>query len=396
MASKPFPELVVAVGEEGSDPVVTHEGRDHRVDEYALSGHLGRMDGDLGDVADLGVEVLRYGMPWRLTELEPGRYDWSLWDEALAACERHGLEPVVDLLHFGLPDHYPGFCDASFVEGFCRYVDAFLARYRDVSWFTPVNEPGVHAVLSARLGIWNDRKADEPSHAAALANVVLANLEAIARIRDDRDGWWIGSEGFSCYVGVDDDAQREADLARSEDWLVWDLHLGVEPEGPAAALAEHIEPATRARIDALAVRDGRHVVAGHDLYPAGYRRFGSVDLVTATPVEIAAAYGTEARRWFERYGVPAWVAETSNLGLDVSQQVPWLEALSAQVEALNASGTPSRGICWYSRGDQFDWHTALAVPVGEITEVGLFAQDRAARPSAAAIKQLAERWAKLP
>jgi len=32
-------------------------------------------------------------------------YDWALWDRALDACGRAGLVPVVDLLHFGLPNH---------------------------------------------------------------------------------------------------------------------------------------------------------------------------------------------------------------------------------------------------------------------------------------------------
>ena len=72
-----------------------------------------RQDDDLAAVRELGVEVWRYGMPWRLTEPEPGRYDWTLWDRALDACARHGLVPVIDLCHFGLPDHYDGFCDGT-------------------------------------------------------------------------------------------------------------------------------------------------------------------------------------------------------------------------------------------------------------------------------------------
>lgn len=52
------------------------------------------------------MRTFRYGMPWRLTEQADGSYDWGLWDRALAACADVGLQPVVDLCHFGLPDHY--------------------------------------------------------------------------------------------------------------------------------------------------------------------------------------------------------------------------------------------------------------------------------------------------
>jgi hypothetical protein len=146
MANMDFPTFAVACGEEGSDPLVLHDGRVVRVDQYRASGHLHRLDGDLADVGQLGVKVWRYGMPWRLTEPEPGVYDWTLWDRALEACRRHGLQPVIDLCHFGLPDHYGGFCDSGWVDGFARYLDAFLARYPEPRWFTPVNEPGITAL----------------------------------------------------------------------------------------------------------------------------------------------------------------------------------------------------------------------------------------------------------
>ena len=48
-----------------------------------------------------------------------------------------------------------------------------------------------------------------------------------------------------------------------------------------------------------------------------------------------------------------------------------------------------RGLCWYSRGDQYDWDSALTAPVGRVTEVGLFAADRSARPVAALFRKLA-------
>src|SRR5512147_336081 len=121
-----FPRFVWSCGEEASDPLVWHDGRVVRVDELAQSGHLERQDADLAAVAALGVRVWRYGMPWRLVERTAGTYDWSLWDRAFEACARHGLEPIVDLCHFGLPDHYGGFCDPGWVDGFVRYVEAFL------------------------------------------------------------------------------------------------------------------------------------------------------------------------------------------------------------------------------------------------------------------------------
>ncbi|HMR95083.1 MAG TPA: family 1 glycosylhydrolase [Microthrixaceae bacterium] len=394
MSNMDFPAFAIACGEEGSDPLVLHEGRVVRVDQYRASGHLERLDADLADVAGLGVKVWRYGVPWRLTEPEPGVYDWTLWDRALEACRRHGLDPVIDLCHFGLPDHHGGFCDTTWVDDFARYVDAFLARYPEPRWFTPVNEPGITAMFSALLGMWNDRLASEDDYFVALGNVVLANLEALARIRADRDGWWIGSEGFGCDLAdADDEAGiRAATRARDLQQAVWDLHLGLAPRGGAARLTDVVADSIQSRIEALVgVVPPDRIIAGHDIYPVSVTAHGTR---AGRPLSIAdrvRAYEDEATAWHERYQVPFWVSETSNLGLAVDQGSEWLAALTASLDTLSASGLPVRGICWYSRGDQYDWDTALMSPIGTVTEVGLFDAQRHPRPVAQHYATLARR-----
>ena len=387
-----FPDFAVACGEESSDPLVLHELVVVRVDELGASDHLARLDEDLSDVASLGVRWWRYGMPWQRTEVAPGEYDWTLWDRALDAAARAGLVPIVDLCHFGLPDHLGGFCSPEWVPSFERYVAAFLDRYREPMFFTPVNEPMITAMCSGFLGFWNDRRASRADYMTALAHVTLANLTAVEQIRADRDGWWIGAEGFGCHVAATEDDIASADEARALEQLVWDLHFGIEPRESVADVADVVDPSVLASIDALAGRATK-VVAGHDLYPVSVAlhgdRPGELSGVPLSAEERIAAYDVEARAWYERYRRPFWVAETSNLGLDVDLGPRWLELLVGALDALRADGLPARGLCWYSRGDQVDWDTMLAVPVGAVTEVGLFDMDRTPRPVAAAYERLA-------
>ncbi len=382
-----FPDFAVAVGEEGSDPLVPFRGEIVRVDEYAASGHDERMAHDLADVAALGIGLYRYGMPWRLTEPAPGEYDWALWDRAFAALDAAGMTPIVDLLHFGLPDHFAGFCSPDWVDGFVRYADAFLARYPAPRFFTPVNEPMITALMSARLGAWNDCRATDADFGLALAHVTLANLEVVRRVREERDGWWIGSEGFESTFLLDPGRADEAAARRATLDLVWDLHLGVEPRPEAAATVAGIPSTTRDRIDALAVRDRRRVVAGHDHYPVSFALLGPGPQPSLA--ERVAGYEAAARDWYARYAAPFWIAETSNLGLPSERGEEWLAALVSRLDAMRADGLPVRGICWYSRGDQYDWQTALTEPVGAVTEVGLFDAERVARPVAATFGALA-------
>lgn len=382
-----FPDFVWSVGEEGSDPIVMRQGERYRQDQFAASGHVRHMASDLAEIARLGVRVVRYGSPWRLAEPAPGVYDWTGWDRALAACEAAGLEPIVEFLHFGLPDHYPGFVDRTWIDGFTDYVSAFLDRYRSPRWFTPVNEPGITARLSARFGVWNDMIASAVGHAQALANVVQANLEAVELIRADRDGWWIGSEGFDVPVAADSSpsACAEVERQRALGWLVWDLHFGAEPGIPG--YFDLVDPSQMARISTLAQHD--QLVAGLDIYPISVTAVGGERPAWTAPelIRLAAA---EIERWHDRYGHPFWIAETSNLSLPIDQQILWLDEFVHALARLRSEGRPARGLCWYSRGDQFDWQTALIEPTGAVTEVGLFDTDRRARPVADRFSELAQ------
>ena len=234
--------------------------------------------------------------------------------------------------------------------------------------------------------MWNDQLASPEAHAVALTNIVLANLEAIARIRSDRGGWWIGSEGFDVPVPFTDSASAEADRRRALGWLVWDLHLGRDPLPGLDGLLDVVDSGVLDRIDALTVSD--RLVAGLDIYPTSVTALGG-DRPDWSADDLVALAITEIERWHDRYEQPFWIAETSNLTLPLDQQIPWLDAFAAGLHGLRAVGRPARGLCWYSRGDQFDWQTALTNPTGAVTEVGLFDTGRRARPVAARFAQLA-------
>jgi hypothetical protein len=351
-------EFVWAVGEESSDPLVPFDGRQVRVDQMQSTGHLDRLEDDLADVADLGVRHLRYGINWRRAEPERGHYDWALWDRASEACERLGLEMIVDLLHFGVPEWLSG------LGAFLGYVEAFLARYGQHRWFTPVNEPFVAALMSGRLGLWNEAERSDAAFITALGRLLLADGLAAAAIRADRAALFVQAEAF----GPSDPDERQTATRQ----LSFDLRYGVAPPEVVASDLELLGDDLRARLADVVSTEG--VVAGHDFYPASGAS--------------ASDYVELARRFHDRYGVPFMVAETSNLGLDPAQGPPWLEGLFDAVCQLRREGRPCQGICWYSRGDQHDWHTALTRPIGEVTPVGLFDMARRPRPAAAALRQL--------
>jgi len=399
--SPEFPGWVWASGEEASDPLVHVEQRDGsratvRVDELGGCGHLDHMVDDLASVADLGATVMRYGMPWQRTEAEPGVYDWTLWDRALAAADDAGLEVVVDLCHFGLPDHlcgpgtgHAGFTDPAWVDSFLRYVEAFLARYPGPRWFTPVNEPITTAFCSALWGAWNDGISDNAAYGRALVLCELADALAAAAISADRPASFPGAEALSIPALVHPDRHDAAEEQIAQWNLALDLRTGHPIDPAAETFLEGVPYEWLDRLATVAGTDG--VIAGHDIYPVSVQPFGALDADPVEPTiqERVDAWAAFARRCHDRWQLPIWVAETSNLGLDPSDGPAWLDTLAAACAGLRADGVDVRGICWYSRGDQLDWDNALVPPDGVLTRVGLFDMDRNERPAADAFRRLA-------
>ena len=51
----------------------------------------------------LGVNHLRYALPWHVLEPERGRFDWSMADERIEEAQKLGLNLMLDVMHFGTP-----------------------------------------------------------------------------------------------------------------------------------------------------------------------------------------------------------------------------------------------------------------------------------------------------
>ena len=94
--------FLFATGIECSYPTIEH-GRVRR-DMLAECGHYDRWREDLGLVRELGLRVLRYGLPYYRIHQGPGRYDWEFADLVMAEMQRLEITPILDLLHFGVPD----------------------------------------------------------------------------------------------------------------------------------------------------------------------------------------------------------------------------------------------------------------------------------------------------
>jgi beta-glucosidase len=126
------------------------------LDEYQLTDHYGRYAEDIAAMPELGVSAARYGIPWHRINPQRGVWDWEWTDRALDALLATGIEPIVDLVHYGLPPWIDGaFLNPDFPSYMAEYAGRVAERFKGrIHAYTPLNEPRITAWYCGRLGWW--------------------------------------------------------------------------------------------------------------------------------------------------------------------------------------------------------------------------------------------------
>ncbi len=374
--------FVVATGIECSAPLIA--GR-RRQDELVKTGHWTRYAEDLAAIAGFGIRNLRYGIPFHVVAHDPEALDWRWTDSALGALRDAGIEPIADLLHFGVPDDLAGVGDPRLPERFLRFAAAFAERYPWVRRFTPVNEPMVTAAYSARLGWWNERATDDRSFVAAIDNVATCVVEASAAIRGRRpDAVFLQSDACESFTPASPDAAPVAAFLNERRFLAWDLAYGRRPAPDVVAwlTANGLGEERLRWFEEHGSSEG--CIVGHDYY-AGNEQVAFPDGSTTT-APVRRGYAALAREHHAHFGLPFMLAETNH---DAPASAPWLVETWNDAMGLRLEGLPIRGFCWYGFVDHVDWDTSLREARGRWNPCGLVDRDRRPHPVGALYRGLA-------
>jgi beta-glucosidase/6-phospho-beta-glucosidase/beta-galactosidase len=366
--------FIVATGMECSAPVIAGG---LRRDELRLTGHWDRVEEDLDLVVALGITHLRYGIPFHVVASDPDELDWAWTDRAMAAIRERPVEPIVDLVHFGVPEDLTGFGDPRLPVRFVTYATAFAERYPWVRWYTPVNEPLITALGSAKRGWWNERQDDDGSFVRALDNVATCAVEGMRIVRERRpDAIFLQSEACEAFAPADPaDPIDVAGAAHLNElrFIAFDLTYG-RPVEPAMALWLASNGFGHDRTDWFEANGSdAGAIVGLDYYPGNERL---VEGDRESPASERRGFAAVAREYQERYGLPIMLAETNTTA---DKAVAWFTELWNDTIRLFDDGVPIVGFCWYSLTDQVDWDTCLREPNGTVNPLGLVDLDRRRR-----------------
>jgi len=377
-----------ATGIECSYPVI--KNKTHRVDELELTDHYRRWREDLELVREMGIRFLRYGIPYHRVNHAADRYDWSFADEVLPEMRRLGIEPILDLCHFGMPDWLGNsFQNPEFPEAFARYARAFAARYPWIKFYTPVNEIFICAKFSALNGWWNEQEKNDRAFITATKHLVKASVLAMKEILEIQpEAVFIQSESSERTHAVCncEETQKRADWENQIRFFPFDLlychHVRADVYGWLMDNGVSSDEYEWFMSHGMYER----CVMGNDYYETNERI-----LQHGGGEHIGEVFGwyLVTHEYYLRYRKPVMHTETNQKSNDA---VVWLWRQWQNLLYMRERGVPVLGFTWYSLIDQVDWDTELREANNRVNPFGLYDMDRKIRPVGEAYKQIIKEY----
>jgi beta-glucosidase/6-phospho-beta-glucosidase/beta-galactosidase len=380
--------FLFATGIDCSYPVV--QGNRRR-DQFEESGHYQRWREDLGLVKDLGIRYLRYGPPYYKTHLGPGRYDWTFTDQVFTEMRSLDIVPIVDVVHFGVPDWLESFQNPEFPCAVAEYAGAFARRYPWVQCYTPVNEIYLTAQFSTLVGFWNERIKTHRAFVTALKHMCQASIQiqqAVAAVQPQ--AIFIQSESAEYTHYRSGNGATLADFHNMVRFLALDLHYSHQVSGDILLYLMD-NGLTRQEYEwFMCQRAGERAVLGLDYYKVNEHIVE--DDGERVPYQETFGWYVIARRYYERYHKPLMVTETNVPEADEAPN--WMWKQWHNVEQMREDGVPIVGFTWYGLLDLVDWcvGNTLTQFKGEVAYSGLYSLDRKPNPVAKAYSDLIRRF----
>ncbi len=304
-------------------------------------------------MASLGLRAARYGIPWHRIQPEPNRWDWRHADEPLEHMLALGIQPQVDLVHYGLP----GWIDGAYLHpDYPALVADYAARLAErfkgrIHWYTPLNEPRITAWYCGRLGWWPPYRRSWPGFVAvllAVARGIQATVAALHQIDPEIVAYHV--DATDLYEAATPDLHEEAQRRRDIVFLPLDLVAGRVTGGHPLHPWLRRHGAAEATLATLAAHPAAPEVIGLNLYPLFTRkrllRDASGQLRIRMPYTENGLVEAVARAYHQHYAAPMMISEIATSG-SAARRLAWLGRSVAAVRTLRAEGIPLVGYTWW-------------------------------------------------
>jgi beta-glucosidase len=322
------------------------------LDEYELTGHYDRWREDLDLFSEIGVRVVRYGIPWHRINPERSMWDWSFPDQAFDHLSSLGIQPIVDLVHYGLPTWIQdAYLNPDFPAYMAEYAGRVAERYKGrVHCYTPLNEPRVTAWYCGKLGWWPPGRRGWGGFLAVMAGVCAGIVRTVQTLQQvDPDILVAHVDATDLYESDDPNLQQEVSKRQEIVFLALDLISG--RVNPHHSLHDWVlkNGITRQQLDAFEQNRLDLPLIGINLYPLFSRKVLSR---SARGLRIRMPYATAeiidklADLYWQRYQAPIFISETASEG-SLRRRQAWLSDSVEAVRRVRARGIPLVGYTWW-------------------------------------------------
>ena len=326
------------------------------MDEYELTRHYELWHEDLGLMAELGVRTARYGIPWHRINPAPGVWDWEWSERALERLLELNIDPIVDLVHYGVPEWMEGeFLHPDFPHHMAEFGARAAERFRGrIHWWTPLNEPRITAWNSGKLGWWPPYRTGWRGFVEVLLPLcrgIVRTGEALRAV--DPENVLVHVDAANCWlppIPPEESLLARTQFRRDLAFLALDLISGRVNEAhplwawllrqgaPPTALEWFLEH--RMELD----------VIGINLYPMlsqkQFVRSPAGRARICLPLGSTAMVEHIAQLYWERYRRPLMIAETAGRGR-LSSRLAWLRDSVEGVRRVRERGIPLVGYTWW-------------------------------------------------
>jgi beta-glucosidase len=322
------------------------------LDEYELTGHYDRWHSDLGLMREIGVSAARYGIPWHRIQPRADVWEWEFVDQAIERLLELNIEPIVDLVHYGLPRWIEGaYLHPDFPRLMAEYSARVAERYRGrVFAYTPLNEPRITAWYCGRLGWWPPFRRGWRGFVAVMLGACRGIVETVHALRSvDPDLLIAHVDATDLYVTEDRALDAETQHRQDIVFLALDLVNGRVDREHALWLWLLRNGASEPELEWFQQRAVELSLIGINLYPMftlKTARRTAAGLRWRMPYARGDMVEKLGQLYWERYHAPVFVSETASVGT-VQRRRDWLEDSVAAVRRLRARGIPLVGYTWW-------------------------------------------------
>jgi beta-glucosidase/6-phospho-beta-glucosidase/beta-galactosidase len=368
------------------------------LDEYELTNHYKLWEKDLSNIASLGVNTVRWGIPWYKVNPSEKKYDWSWTDKVFEYLDKIALSPIVDFVHYGVPDWIEGsFLNPDYPSFVEEYVYEVMKRYQSqIHMATPCNEPFTAAQWSSSLDDWPPAVFGDrgfvgvllgAAHGAAKTSKILQSFGATT----------VHIEVSRNVFATTPTTLQGAEFESYKHLLYWDFLTGKVNESHPLYTWLLQNGASDALIATIADLHAPIDIMGINYYP----QWSDIEITEEGDgqfKEQIAVGGKEnllkiIQEQYARYNIPVMITETSWKGLP-EEKIAWLQRSTEALRDAQASNIEIVGYTWFPALEMVDWkyRSNQGEPDQYRLNLGFWDLNRVENPAAEMYRSIIRMW----